>query len=303
VTIIIYATTDYYSFPVEHRSQLTRLISTFADMRRYRSRNFIIVATVTVLFFIEFLQRLFHTAASPSNGKLVTFIVPTLMRDSLNNTIASISMQESNNWEAIVVLHALNSTQDGEVVCPDFVKEDVRYRCVGYGRKTYANCGGAMRNFAMLFVKTPWVAFVDDDDTISPLYSREILREAILDPQVDLVAFRMYDKRLPDDKFEVKVLPRVQDTTAVRYYIGISFAFKRTMSSVDYFIESTTEDFDFIVKFCEFNKCVLSDSITYFVKGSSTPLLRAGGRHYFRTSESYESSVDIHRARGRCLQV
>lgn len=123
---------------------------------------------------------------------------------------------------------------------------------------------------------------------LSSHYSSEILRESSLDPQVELVAFRRHYERLPDNEFKVKILPRVRDTTAVRDYIDISFAFQRTISSVDYFIDSTTSDFDFIVKFCEFHKCVPSDSITYFIKGSSTPLLRAGGRHYFRTYESYE---------------
>ena len=275
-------------------------------MWRFLLKKIIFFATVTIFFFVmKFPQRLFHSAGNPSNGKLVTFIVPTMLRDSLKDTISSISMQDSNIWEAIIVLQALNSAQDDEVVCPDFLNltEDVRYKCIGYGRKTYSNCGGSIRNFAMRFVKTTWVAFVDDDDTISPGYCSELLREASLDSRVELVTFRMYDERLPDNEFEVKVRPRVQDKTAVRNYIGISFAFQRTRSSVDYFIDSTTEDFDFIVKFCEFNKCVLSDSITYYVKGSRTPLLRAGNRHYFRTSESYESSVETHRARGLCLQV
>jgi len=76
-----------------------------------------------------------------------TACLPTMMRDSLKNTISSISKQDRNIMGPIIVVQALNSTQDGEVVCSDFVREDLRHKCVEYEREAYSNCGGSIRNF------------------------------------------------------------------------------------------------------------------------------------------------------------
>ena len=55
-----------------------------------------------------------------------------------------------------------------------------------------------------------------------------------------------------------------------RNQVGISFMFKRSDTNLDYFVDSTTEDFDFLRDFCRTfpGTCVLSRHVTYFVRSS-----------------------------------
>lgn len=140
------------------------------------------------------------------------------------------------------------------------------------------------------------------DDTVAPQYVAQ-LRHYARSTTLDLVTFRMYDFQLP---YKTKVTPRIQDTTALRNYVGISFAFKRTGSDADYFVDSINEDYDFIHKYCRRaarRLCLLSSDVTYFVKGvkPSVELFRAGKSGFFTTDEDNENAMQSHIARGRCL--
>lgn len=118
---------------------------------------------------------------NPTDTPLVTFIVPTIGRTSIDETLHSIAIQTSTSWELEVV------SGDGE----------------GYQK----------RNLAINNARTPWVAFVDDDDTINEHYVDELS----LHSDSDVVIFQMQyrDGRILPQKHEIEF-----------GLVGISFAVK-----------------------------------------------------------------------------
>lgn len=250
-------------------------------------------------------QPVSETYSQITESPFVTFITSSKGRDSLHLTVSSILAQHDTTWLAIIVFNT-NDTNAGfrpAIDCPAFAR-DPRFLCAEFVSSLRSNCAGTVRNYGISLAKTSWIAFVDDDDTVAPQYVTR-LRHHVSSSTLGLVSFRMYDFRLP---YEVKVIPRVEDITALRNYIGISFAFKQTSSDADYFIDGTTEDYDFIHKYCTraaHRLCLLSSDVVYFVKGvkPAVELLHAGKSSFFKTYEDRQIAVQSHITRGKCLEA
>jgi len=125
------------------------------------------------------------------------------------------------------------------------------------------NCAGELRNLALSDVRTSWVGFLDDDDTLAPQYVDILIKERKVTPHAKLISFRMYHVT------SQHYIPPADILKVTRGWIGISFAYALTHTADDKFIPGTTEDFDFIYNFClrGGRECILSDKVTYFVKG------------------------------------
>ena len=140
----------------------------------------------------------------------VTFIIPSYGRESLNDTLASLQEQSDSDWEALIVCDPRWVPGIGQS------KEDKRvYYVRGWDRSA-----GLLRNIGIKEANGEWVAFVDDDDTVSPQYV-EHLREHSEDyPQVDVVIFRMLHPTYG-------VLPPQNMPVLQQGLVGISYALKR----------------------------------------------------------------------------
>jgi hypothetical protein len=207
------------------------------------------------------------TTTAPSTAPIfVTYIIPSKGRTSIDDTLESLAQQTLDNWAAIVIL-------DGWLQSPVVEDVDVRlekWQCLstllrwqarlptklrivaqpakaGVGR----NSAGAVRNAGMLLAASPWVAFVDDDDTLQPTHARTLLDHVAKLPGLDAVIFRMSfwdattDKRRP----HAAVFPRLNATNFVMNEVGISFAMKTSLCTQDEV--DPRENYCFIPSRCE----------------------------------------------------
>jgi glycosyltransferase involved in cell wall biosynthesis len=184
-----------------------------------------------------------------SGNSAVTFIIPTIGRETLSLTLQSLKNQTITNWKAIVIFDGIEpniSETDPRIT---IIKTPIK---LGQGY----NSAGLVRNYGIKFVNTEWVAFVDDDDSITPNYIESFLSELWLDP--DVIIFRM--------TLDDRVCPSIDSTNFFIKNVGISFAVKTELVSKFIFIPSIEEDFEFLDKVrLKKYKIVLSPYITYTV--------------------------------------
>jgi|UniRef100_A0A7S2UKS9 glycosyltransferase involved in cell wall biosynthesis len=170
-----------------------------------------------------------------SHPPMVTFIIPSMLRRStLNRTLQSLLNQTVPYWEAVVGVDAI-TTKSNETIAlaRNFIQDPsrVHYQNIHTatkfrGRKR--NGSGSVRN-AMIknHAIAEWIAFVDDDDTISPYYVEQLTQhiEAVKN-DVDIVLFRM--QGFPGPKDLVPPLNHTSHHLKVGD-IGISFAVRRKL--------------------------------------------------------------------------
>lgn len=162
----------------------------------------------------EFLRRGGRLDGDP----LVTFIVPTIGRPSLAAALRSVHMQSNGRWRCVVV---------GDGIEPDLV-EGADYRDADrfiYVRAARSNSAGITRNVGLAFVNTPWVAFLDDDDTLSPDYVQALEVESTngRGEEAGCIVFPMLH---PD--LGVLPPPELTDAIDLRWgQVGISFAVRQ----------------------------------------------------------------------------
>lgn len=181
---------------------------------------------------------------------MITFIVPTLGRETLSNTIDSLINQCDCDWKAIVVFDGV----------PKINYTDNRITSFSIDKAGIKNHAGQVRNAAFNLVTTEWIAFVDDDDTLSPDYVNKFKEEIALNPKAKCIIFRMKTKYDPD-----KVLPAPHHNNFLKNKVGISFAIKKDINIL--FEPSLVEDFVLLDKIrSENHKMVISPYVTYFVR-------------------------------------
>lgn len=104
---------------------------------------------------------------------MITFVVPTIGRESLAKTLQSIVC-----WYGDEILLVGDSWRVND--------RRVRYVDCKPGR----DWGATERNFATSFVKTPYIAHIDDDDVYAP-GTRELMENALQKTPAKPVLFRM----------------------------------------------------------------------------------------------------------------
>jgi glycosyltransferase involved in cell wall biosynthesis len=194
---------------------------------------------------------------------LVTFIIPSICRESLIRTLKSLQNQVKNNWKAIIVF-------DGCVPHGNELLEllsDNRFLYIsinkkGYFRKHYHSSAGFVRNIGMSLVSSAYIGFLDDDDFILENYTQKLVEEIEYTLGADLISFRMISNN--------DLIPSKLTNDVILGQIGISFVYRTELYKNGYmFKQSEQEDFDLIndIKNSKF-KIVLSPHITYVVGNS-----------------------------------
>ena len=208
----------------------------------------------------------------------ITFIIPTVGRPTLERSVKSILNQTNPRWELIVIFDGLE---------PNYEIEHEKIRIIKLKKKIGegVNSAGKVRNYAMQFVKTPWIGFLDDDDIISPLYVQRFLAEKKLSREkgkvLDIIIFRMYNHN------NDTIFPKLNQTNFFLNQVGISFAIKTKLYKEGaQFIPSSGEDFNFLDRMRKNkNKIMISPYILYFVRPESLKIpqeisLSLGERSY-----------------------
>ena len=213
----------------------------------------------------------------------LSFITPTLLnRRTLNLTLDSLFNQTRMGWEVVVgvdmVAAKLGTEEAVRQKAGNFLQGPPRVRYVPINstsadRGMKGNGSGGIRNRMILDVaRGDWVAFVDDDDTLSPYYVK-MLEDAIRgDPTVDVVIFRMDHSK---KSAQSPILPPREDVeTFKREEVGISFAVRRSVFTDNssnnsvVFVPSYVEDFNFLQSaYTKGRKILLADfhCVAYFI--------------------------------------
>jgi hypothetical protein len=169
----------------------------------------------------------------------VSFIVASTLRPTLNRTLASLKNHtRSDAWEAIL---GIDVQMIPNTTLLEIDDTRVRLQLVVPPSRSCRNCAGLIRNIMVLnAAKGEWIAFVDDDDTISPYYIEWLQDITKWNSEIDLIVFRM--------KRYQRIFPRPGIKTAIKNQVGISFAVKRVhfVSRRVKFVPGTNEDFYFL---------------------------------------------------------
>ena len=187
------------------------------------------------------------------NKSLITFIIPTIGRDTLSKTLDCLINQSNPNWKAIVIFDGISST---------IQNTDPRSRIIESTKlgQNY-NSAGLVRNYGITFADTEWVAFVDDDDSLSTNYVDIFIKESSAYTLADIIIFRM-------EGCPGCIIPTLSTETFYYCQVGISFAVKKKIFDEGYiFIPSIAEDFCYLdeARNKKYN-IMISPYVTYFVR-------------------------------------
>lgn len=98
-----------------------------------------------------------------------------------------------------------------------------------------------VRNRLIKQAETPWVSFLDDDDTVTPDYVERLTRELELSPYADVVIFKEFF-------LNGTVIPRKDEPFVKWGNVGIAFSVKRDVALKWPFREIRYEDYEFLKK-------------------------------------------------------
>lgn len=115
---------------------------------------------------------------------MISFVIPSIARPTLARSLQSLIRQTKTDWRAHVIFDGVKKSvipiQDGRITYSWIEKK------IGYG-----NSAGYLRNIGLSLVRTPWVAFLDDDDSLDSCYIEWLFKHIRKQPEVDLFCFRM----------------------------------------------------------------------------------------------------------------
>lgn len=189
----------------------------------------------------------------------ITFIIPSLARSSLENTLISLQNLENSNWNAIVLFDGVKNNSEIQDKRIQYIELEKKVGICNIEKKHH-NYAGQVRNIGFQYLKnTKWVGFVDDDDVIHPLYIQYLKIEEKIEPLIDVCLFRFCDKKM-------HIVPLKQDKYIQKDHCGISFAFKKHVCQNIQFENNQCEDYYFLKK-AEYEgyTIVLSNKICYFI--------------------------------------
>ena len=161
---------------------------------------------------------------------MITFIIPSLNRPTLERSINSLVSQTNPNWECIVVYDGVDgqSFEDNRITT---LKVDK----LG-GFSSHHGMAGLVRNCGIERCDTEWIGFLDDDDTIDSRYVETLQKKY---SKYDLVVWRMKFKN-------GMIIQRLTNDNLIFGNVGISFCYKNKFKNVKFEDNRDGEDFDFI---------------------------------------------------------
>jgi UDP-glucose:(glucosyl)LPS beta-1,3-glucosyltransferase len=160
----------------------------------------------------------------------ITFIIPSINRNTLINSINSLLNQTNKNWECIVIYDGV----DGIEFNDNRIKT-IKIEKLG-SNSHYHGMSGLVRNAGLDLVKTEWIGFLDDDDTLEPTYVETLFKKY---SSYDFVIWKM---KYPNGK----VLP--QGNSIKFGDVGISYCYKNKFENIRFDNNRDGEDFDFLLK-------------------------------------------------------
>ena len=143
------------------------------------------------------------------------------------------------------------------------------------------NSAGLVRNYGMQLVKTAWTAFLDDDDTLSPIFIETFYKEFDDYPDNDVIIFRM--------QMDERIIPKTRTTNFELCDVGISFVLRSQIHLENglHFIPDGAEDYLYLdlIRKNGYNM-MISPHIMYFVKDCAQDNKCLGNRVFINNYNS-----------------
>jgi glycosyltransferase involved in cell wall biosynthesis len=184
----------------------------------------------------------------------ITFIIPTIGRKTLKNTLISLQNQTIENWSAIIIFDGcdinINNIDDRiKIVCCNKLGSNI-------------NNAGLVRNYGIELADTKWIAFLDDDDVIDETYLEKFYEELELNNGFDVLIFRM--------NLYGRVIPNLDTDNFYINDVGISFVVKKEIFNNGIkFLPDGAEDFLLLNQIRKKNyKMIISPHVMYYVENS-----------------------------------
>ena len=197
---------------------------------------------------------------------MISFVIPSVGRDTLKYSLESLINQTEVNWQCVVGFDGKTESDIDKSILVDDKRIKYLYLSEKMGESNHHGNAGLVRNSIIECVddSTEWIGFLDDDDTISKFYI-EILNLEKTKGEFDCCVFRMrYDK---DNQ---KVIPPFGMDYLQQNYVGISFCVRKKFVD-DHkikFVNSNSEDFKFLKEIHDSGgKIHISSHVTYNVNG------------------------------------
>ena len=186
----------------------------------------------------------------------ITFIIPTIGRQSLYNAVNSLLKLQDTDWKAIIIFDGIKNTfsfNHPNIECIEIKK-------IGIINKDQHNYAGFVRNIGFKYVKdTEWIAFLDDDDYIHEMYITYLKKEINNCPTIDICLFRMIDIKL-------NIIPLKEDNQIIKNHCGISFAIRKKITKNIIFENNKCEDYIYLKKAEYYGyTIIISNYITYYM--------------------------------------
>lgn len=205
---------------------------------------------------------------------MIDFVIPSVARPTLTRTLRSLLDQNylfyngNNDWNAFV---GFDGIPESRINKENLIKDDrINYLYIENKMGTFGEWGmgnaGLVRNEIIKNISTSneWIAFLDDDDTVTPYYVDSLFLETSeSEKKIDCVVFRMRF-----DPSGEKILPPLDDNELIQDKVGISFCVKKDFlrKTGIKFINDSREDFKFLMNLKEFGASIkVSNYITYNV--------------------------------------
>ncbi len=198
---------------------------------------------------------------------MIAFVIPSIGRYTLTHTLNSLIQQTNPNWKCFVGFDGKNEDdiESSLLIHDPRISYFYLNEKLGNDKEHHGNAG-EVRNkiIGNIDDEIEWIAFVDDDDTLSRFYV-EIFELEKSKQDFDCCVFRMrYDIN------NEKVIPPLDMNHLAQNFVGISFCVnKKFMNNHNLmFRNSNCEDYIFL-KSIEENKgkIRISPHITYNVNG------------------------------------
>jgi glycosyltransferase involved in cell wall biosynthesis len=199
---------------------------------------------------------------------MISFVIPSVGRNTLKYSLESLINQTEENWKCIVGFDGKTKNDIDNDILIDDDRIKYLYLSEKMGESNHHGNAGLVRNAIIECIddSTEWIGFLDDDDTISKFYI-EILNLEKSKGEFDCCVFRMrYDK---DNQ---KVLPPFGMNYLQQNYVGISFCVRKKFLDDHQikFVNSNSEDFKFLKEIHDMGgKIHISSHVVYNVNGHS----------------------------------
>lgn len=192
---------------------------------------------------------------------MISFIIPSIGRPSIINTLSSLLNQTNQDWKCLVGFDGIKE-EDLKLNLPK--DERIKYfyidKKLGQIHNVH-NHAGKVRNYLINKVETEWIGFVDDDDSLEKRYIEWFEKEKN-NHNFDCLIFKM--------KFSDKPLisPPYGCFSLIEGKVGISFVINKNFINENKieFINYVSEDFIYLKEIEKNNGIIkFSDSIAYRV--------------------------------------